>query len=109
MPGTTLSLDLGHENVQGCPETLGGLEGPEHLLSFRRKRTLPNSFWVGPGILVKRISEVGVLAGLEPEEKLEGLVVTKNTHHNPEVRRRTLQGCSSVPRHCLLTLLGRAY
>lgn len=37
-PGKILSLDLGHENVQGCSETLGGLVAPEHLLRFRRKR-----------------------------------------------------------------------
>lgn len=72
--------------------------GPRAPVGFyeKERHCLILSFQVGPRILVKRISEVGVLVGLGPEEKLEGFTLAANTHHNPEIRREISQGCASV-------------
>lgn len=62
MPGTILFLDniiIGHENVQGCSETLQGLLTQEHLLGLMRKKDTDPQFPGGPWDSSHRISEVG--------------------------------------------------
>lgn len=99
MPGTIKALELRHENVQGCSETLQSLLTQEHLLALTRKRdTLQPlvSRWA-LGFSSKGYLSGG-LAGLGPEEELEVSVVASNTHPTPEIRRSTRQGCSCAPR-----------